>query len=493
MDMDGAVVHSWPGVRVSGRARLLPSGHLAVISSRGRFREYDWEGQRTWHFRPARAAHILHHDFALLRNGNYLLLVRRPVRGTDFLLEVNRSREEVWRWESREGIQEDLWRAQKIAEDFANVDHDSTHMNSVHELPPNKWFDEGHEEFRPGNILVSARNLNALYIVARPSGEVVWKHYDGLDYQHEASMVPRGVPGAGNIVFFNNGYHNIESYRQSSIVELNPLERWVVWRYRSPGFFSSVEGVQQVLPSGNVLVTSSRGGRVFELTGDRQVVWQWSPPYLPMRVSRYPYDFCPQFASLGPPSERPVRRRDPEQYVDADLHSFALAHDRRLVETGNGRVSLLRWRNGCRTVRLPEDAVLDVGYGVDRRGRCEPGERQPARFGVSIRPPAAEASEDLLERTLDVSRFGAEDPDAPDAPVLLHRETLSLARYGRQTVDICVMLASASGTPPPPCFVWEAPKVRPLAGHRAEPIGDTDDAEVLEHQRRQLEALGYVN
>jgi hypothetical protein len=39
-------------------------------------------------------------DFVLLRNGNYLLLVRRPVRGTDFLLEVDRSREEVWRWEA---------------------------------------------------------------------------------------------------------------------------------------------------------------------------------------------------------------------------------------------------------------------------------------------------------------------------------------------------------------------------------------------------------
>ena len=44
-----------------------------------------------------------------------------------------------------------------------------THMNSVQELPPNPLFDRGHEALRPGNILVSARNLNTLYIVARPS------------------------------------------------------------------------------------------------------------------------------------------------------------------------------------------------------------------------------------------------------------------------------------------------------------------------------------
>jgi hypothetical protein len=184
-----------------------------------------------------------------------------------------------------------------------------------------------------------------------------------------------------------------------------------------------------------------------------------------------------------------VQRRDPEQYADADLYSFALAHDKRLVKAGGGRVSLLRWRNGCRTLRLPEDAVLDVGYGVDRRGQCEPGAGQPVRFGVSIRPSGAKASEDLLERTVEMSGFGAEDPEVP---LSLQRETLPLARYGRQTVEICVALTGTTAVPPPPCFVWEAPRVRPAVGSRAESLDNAKDPEVLEHQRRQLEAMGYV-
>ena len=41
---------------------------------------------------------------------------------------------------------------------------DPTHINSVFELTDNRWFDAGDGRFRPGNVLVSARNLNAIFI-----------------------------------------------------------------------------------------------------------------------------------------------------------------------------------------------------------------------------------------------------------------------------------------------------------------------------------------
>jgi len=244
---------------------------------------------------------------------------------------------------------------------------------------------------------VSARNLNALYIVARPSGKVVWRYYEGLDWQHEARMVPAGFPGAGNILLFNNGYHTVE--RQSTLVELNPLERAVVWSYRSPGFFSATEGVQQALSNGNLLVTSSHGGRVFEITRKGRIVWQWVPPYPPVRVSRYPYDFCPQLEALAPPPERAIDRRDPERFVDSDQYSFAL-HDVRHVSTGESSVVLLRRSSQCRELRLPDEAEMTIGYGIDRRERCEEALSRKVRFGVSIRPSHAEEAEELLERTV---------------------------------------------------------------------------------------------
>ena len=335
---------------------------------------------------------------------------------------------------------------------------------------------------------MSVRNLNAVYIVARPGGEVVWRYYDGLDWQHEARMVPEGFPGAGNIQVFNNGYHGPE--RQTNIIELNPVSRSIVWSYRSPGFFSSTGGTQQVLSNGNLLVTSSRGGRVFELTRDHGIVWQWTPPYLPMRVARYPYDYCPQLASLPRPPEQPIERRDPEGFIDRDVYAFALTHEARHVSAGGPTVGLLRQRSVCQELRLPEEAVLGVGYGIERRDRCEPDHSHPVRFGVSIRPADAEASEDLLERTVVVDDFQSGDAEEI---ISLRRETFSLARFGRQKVELCLSLASASGRPPSPCFVWEAPSIR-LSAETGQPVFEEEkSAEVLEHERQQLEALGYVN
>jgi hypothetical protein len=477
MDMNGTVVHTWPDVRASGRATLLPSGHLAVLTDRGHLREYDWEGRETWAFEPAQSAHMLHHDFARLENGNHLLLVHLPSKAADYLLEVDRSGETVWRWNSHEAIREDFGRTSRP---------NRTHMNSVQELPPNRWFDQGHEAFRPGNILVSARNLNALYIVARPSGKVVWRYYEGLDWQHEARMVPAGVPGEGNILLFNNGYHTVE--RQSTIVELDPLERSVVWSYRSPGFFSATEGIQQALSNGNLLVTSSHGGRVFEVTRNGRIVWQWVPPYPPVRVSRYPYDFCPQLEALDPPPERPSERHDPERFVDSDQYSFAL-HDVRHVPTGESSVVLLRQSNQCRELRLPDQAEMTIGYGIDGRARCDEAMSRKVRFRVSIRPSGAEAAEELLERTVGPGAFDSEDPEGHFS---LRRESFSLARFG-PTVEICLTLAGASGGAAPPCFVWEQPGIRPGARSGAKPLEEDKAAEVREYERRQLEALGYVN
>ena len=83
-------------------------------------------------------------------------------------------------------------------------------------------------------MLVSARNLNAIFIVERSTGEIVWRHRDGLDFQHEAQMVPRGVVGDGLIVVFNNGYHNLNAYRRSEIRAIHPIDGGEVQIGRAP-------------------------------------------------------------------------------------------------------------------------------------------------------------------------------------------------------------------------------------------------------------------
>lgn len=54
----------------------------------------------------------------------------------------------------------------------------------------------------------------------------------------------------------------------------------MVWRYRGSAarpFYTGIQGKQEVLPNGDVLVTGSGSGRVFEVarTAQPSIVWEY--------------------------------------------------------------------------------------------------------------------------------------------------------------------------------------------------------------------------
>ena len=133
--------------------------------------------------RLPRAEDLPHHDFAKLANGNVLVLAQEVETRSDYLQEVDRRGRVVWEW----------WPRDHLDEHFPDRDRrypDPTHTNSVFELPENRWFDAGDDRFRPGNILVSARNLNAIFIIERSTGEIVWTH------TRRSRLPARGADGA---------------------------------------------------------------------------------------------------------------------------------------------------------------------------------------------------------------------------------------------------------------------------------------------------------
>jgi len=484
IDMDGEVVHAWPGVRAAGRARLLPTGHLAILGEKGGLEEYDWQGRQTWSFALPDPETFLHHDFIQLENGNYLLLAHDPSQGADLLLEVGKSGDVLWTWNAAEHLADDFSRAP--------AKQNKTHINSVHELPPNRWFEDGMTAFRPGNILISARNLNAVYIIARPGGAIVWQHSDDLDYQHEAMMIPPGTRGAGNILLFNNGYHNLKKYRQSAVIELNPVDRKVVWEYRRKGFFSSTGGTQQALPNGNLLVTSSQGGRVFELTRDGRVVWQWSPPFLPMRATRYERDHCPQLKALDPPSKEPIERRDPDRFIDENLYAFSLPHEVRRVTMSNRSRNILKNPNRCQILQFPRGAEMALGFGTWADGPETPyiADEGPAHFLATLRLVDGTETERILDRTVDKSELQTQQTDAK---VVLINEEIPIDSFYDQTVELCLSLSSRAGGPTTGAFVWAEPMIRSPVRRAALESEDKIDPEALEKQEKHLKAIGYIN
>jgi hypothetical protein len=474
IDMNGNIVHVWPKVRAVGRARLGRNGQLAVIGTDNVIKEYDWDGNLVWYYRLAAADDFPHHDLIWLRNGNLLVLARDKETHTGYLQEVDRKGRVVW-----------SWRAIDHMADFATWDSerkDPTHFNSIHELPANRWFDAGDERFRPGNILVSARHLNTIFIVDKRTGGVVWQFSKGLDYQHEASMIEKGRLGEGLILVFNNGTTGTNGYRRTLVQAIDPTTFEVEWEYGSEFFFSSVAGTVQALPGDNLAITSSHGGRIFEITPTGEIVWEWVPPYLPMRAQRVPVDFCPQLAALPP--QEPVEvgpSGDQRPYVDVDLYRFALSEEDMTREIDGLARQVLRSVADCREVLVPPGAAMWVEFGIDTkrlRDRWVEG-----HFVMTLHEPGSEP-EVLLDRRL-----------TPESESPWRGRSIPLDRYAYRTVELCVDTeAEGDFADPLTVVAWGNPLILSPVQHPAVEI----TPEVLTEQERklreqQLKALGYVN
>ena len=67
----------------------------------------------------------------------------------------------------------------------------------------------------------------------------------------------------------------------SAVLELDPLTGETVWAYEGNpdnGFFTETCGSNQRLPNGNTLISESDSGRAFEVTADKQIVWEYYNP-----------------------------------------------------------------------------------------------------------------------------------------------------------------------------------------------------------------------
>ena len=217
-------------------------------------------------------------------------------------------------------------------------------------LGPNKWYDAGDERFNPENIIWDAREANILAIISKKTGKIVWQI--GPDFtktkelrimgqiigQHHCHMIPRGLPGEGNILVFDNGGWagygmpsrtskegtKADIRDHSRILEFDPTTLEVVWEFKGRAFggmlglvanskfYSPLISSAQRLPNGNTLITEGCYMRMFEVTPENEVVWEFIAPFKNMRemvyrAYRYPYEYVPQ---VEKPVETPVVRLD---------------------------------------------------------------------------------------------------------------------------------------------------------------------------------------
>jgi hypothetical protein len=267
--------------------------------------------------------------------------------GDDRIIEVSSEGKIVWEWVASDHIDEfhfDEDARKAIASGSAGGGRgggfDWMHTNSAAYVGPNHWYDAGDKRFAPGNIIISSRQASFLAIIAHDSsahdgaardGSVVWQL--GPDFsaspelrairqligQHNAHFIPKGLPGAGNILVFDNGGasgygkpnptalngQNIYARPTSRVLEIDPVTLKLVWSYTSPTFFATNISGAQRLPNGNTLVTEGPDGRLFEVTKEGAIIWEYVFPMFSTgarptnsvyRAYRLPYGWIPQLA-----------------------------------------------------------------------------------------------------------------------------------------------------------------------------------------------------
>ncbi|MEZ4753512.1 MAG: arylsulfotransferase family protein [Bdellovibrionota bacterium] len=275
--------------------------------------KYNWESE---------APYVAHHDITRLENGNTLFPIRtqlellpeeikdlpdvvsRKLR-SDTLTEVSPDKQIVWQWKVEEHLDLSSCGKRKCKRSLGHkqfIDNalDWTHVNTVRALPENKWFDQGDKRFKPGNIIFLPRNWSTAFIIDKESGEVVWEYSgdykEGLILPHESHMIAPDLPGAGNILIFDNGKKKKREF--SIALEIDPISKKVVWSYEDQDFYSGSAGALQRLPNGNTLISEDTSGRVFEVTPDKEIVWEYSGTPHCRRAKKYPANYCKNFSVL---------------------------------------------------------------------------------------------------------------------------------------------------------------------------------------------------
>ena len=394
IDMDGNEVHRWEHFGFPAEV-LDPSvtggklGHVLVqldhdpgawggIFKNKTVGELDWSGKVVWEWgkdAPGGAARQ-NHDWHRLPNGNTLLLVTlvhdvpslsaQPV-GDQAIYEVTPAGAIVWKWVATDHINEFGFSAAALAYLKRTISHSVgvsdgvLTLNNMKVVGKNHWFGSGDQRFNPDNILIDARDANFIAIIEKATGKIVWRlgpDYPGADEsphtrlleskvprpvdqlsgQHDAHLIADGLPGAGNLLVFDNqggaGFPTaaLGIFSASRVLEIDPIKKEIVWQYTGAdsdrpvwSFHSSFISSARRLANGNTLIDEGMNGRFFQITPKGEIVWEYVSPYFARatlrgqtvysnwvyRAQPVPYEWTP---AGTPHAEKAVIELDPATF-----------------------------------------------------------------------------------------------------------------------------------------------------------------------------------
>lgn len=146
---------------------------------------------------------------------------------------------------------------------------DPVHLNDVDPLPQD--LAGSFPQFAPGDLLISARETNLLFVLDPETLAVKWWRIGATIRQHDPDWMANG-----RLSVLNN--RSARGY--SEIVEIDPAsgERIVAVDGRDIGFYTRIRGNHQVLPGGGHLIASTQQGRVIAVAPDGNLAMEFRAP-----------------------------------------------------------------------------------------------------------------------------------------------------------------------------------------------------------------------
>jgi hypothetical protein len=403
IDMNGNEVHRWnkfgfPPEMVDPSQNGGAKGHVLVQLKNGaspfgnifanqEVGELDWDGTVVWRWGNQAAGKKArqNHDINRLPNGHTLLVTTvdhvvagvsdRPIADQQ-IVEVSQDGQTVWSWTVGDhldefGISTEGRKLLRQRYREGNRGFGFLTINNMQPVGPNRWFDAGDRRFAPDNIVIDSREASFIAIIDKQTGKVVWRlgpdYWSGADRtkksvasvspqttlslatprpvdqtsgQHDAHIIPQGLPGAGNLLVFDNegpsGFppNPLSLELGSRVLEIDPQQKTIVWQYSGVDsdqppwdFYSSFISSARRLPNGNTLIDEGMNGRLFQVTPSGEIVWEYINPYYGRqnigfdrdvstnwvyRAQPIPYDWVPdetqhQESAIAPPENSKFR------------------------------------------------------------------------------------------------------------------------------------------------------------------------------------------
>ena len=332
LQKDGKKFHEWTLTNELGNdAYLEDSGKLLALlktdddkiifgGSGGQIQVINPDNTIDWQFVYSTEDYNLHHDIERLPNGNIIALVWEKKTAADAqdrgyqldkdvyiesVIEVNPSTNQiVWKWSSWDHLIQDADNTkmnfgsvsnnpQLIDINFNNLDNgDIMHANAIEYDEKNDiifisvnfyhevWVidhstttdqaktDTGGNYNKGGNLLYRFGNPST----SKNTGTQLFSN------NHACNIINDNLPGAGNMLIFNNG----SAQSQSVVHELQlptPFDfntaPTSVWSFTDSNLFSSKVSGAYRTENGNTIITEGDFG-YWEVTASKEVVWKYN-------------------------------------------------------------------------------------------------------------------------------------------------------------------------------------------------------------------------